>query len=63
MSELLEEFTPLELARIVPLDEAARLRGVSPDTLKREEASKILKIGKRRLGMRLRDALMLGNAV
>jgi hypothetical protein len=50
----------VELARIASLTEAARLAGVSKDTLQRHHADKILKLSPRRLGMRVRDALMLG---
>jgi hypothetical protein len=48
-----------ELNRIVSLPEAARLRGVSVDTLKRHPrlARKIIRVSPRRLGMRVRDAI------
>jgi hypothetical protein len=49
----------IELNRFVRLGEAARLRGVSADTLERNEASKILDLGPRCKGMRLKDALLL----
>ena len=49
----------LERERIAPLSEAARLRGVSEDSLKRNDKTKILQLGPRRLGMRVKDALML----
>jgi hypothetical protein len=49
--------TVIELERIAPLSEAARLAGVSKDTLQRHHADKILKLSPRRLGMRVRDAL------
>jgi len=49
--------TAIELERIAPLSEAARLAGVSKDTLQRHHADKILKLSPRRLGMRVRDAL------
>jgi hypothetical protein len=49
----------LALARIVSLREAAQLAGCSEDTLKRRHASKIIRISPRRLGMRLRDALLM----
>lgn len=45
--------------RIVSLKEAARLRGVSVDTLKRNHADKIIRLSQRRVGMRVRDALAL----
>jgi hypothetical protein len=50
--------TAIELQRIAPLSEAARLAGVSKDTLQRHHADKILKLSPRRLGMRVRDALL-----
>ena len=49
----------IEMARIVPLKEAARLAGCSPDTLKRNHRDKIVQISDRRIGMRVRDALQL----
>jgi predicted HTH domain antitoxin len=55
-TELSREF---ELARIVSLDEAARLRNVSVDTLMRHERDRIIRLSPRRLGMRLKDALAL----
>lgn len=47
------------LDRIIPLSKAAELRGVSIDTLKRREPEKIIRLSPRRLGMRLKDALLL----
>jgi hypothetical protein len=49
----------IELNRIVPLSEAARLRGVSVDTIKRTPrlARKIIQVSQRRKGMRVRDAI------
>jgi hypothetical protein len=52
------QLTAIELQRIAPLSEAARLAGVSKDTLQRHHADKILKLSPRRLGMRVRDALL-----
>ena len=49
----------IEKERIVPLKEAARLAGCSADTLKRNCRDKIIQISDRRIGMRVRDALML----
>jgi hypothetical protein len=51
--------TEIERERIAPLKEAARLRGVSEDTLKKTDADKILQLGPRRYGMRVKDALLL----
>jgi hypothetical protein len=53
------ELSPLDLERIVPLAEAARLRGVSEDTLRRHDSDKILQLSPRRQGMRVRHALAL----
>jgi hypothetical protein len=50
----------LELNRIVSLAEAAALRGVSKDTIKRRYPEIIIKLSPRRVGVRLRDALNLG---
>jgi hypothetical protein len=52
----------LRLQQIVPLKEAARLRGVSEDTLVRTDPEKIIKLSPRRSGMRVGDALMLGKS-
>jgi hypothetical protein len=49
-----------ELERIVPLAEAARLRGSSIDTLERQEPDRIVQISPGRRGMRLKNALLLG---
>jgi hypothetical protein len=48
-----------ELERIVPLAEAARLRGSSIDTLERQEPDRIVQISPGRRGMRLKHALLL----
>jgi hypothetical protein len=47
----------IELQRIISLQEAARLKGVSIDTLKRHNRQKIIQLSPRRLGMRLCDVL------
>jgi hypothetical protein len=52
--------TPLELARIVTLEEASRLSSESIDTLRRRHADKIINLSPRRVGMRVRDVLRLG---
>jgi hypothetical protein len=54
------KLTATELQRVASLTEAARLAGVSKDTLQRHHADKILQLSPRRLGMRVRDALSLG---
>ena len=53
------KLTAIELERIVPLDEAAQLSSVTEDTLKRNHRDKLVRLSPRRLGMRVRDALML----
>jgi hypothetical protein len=59
--DILADIPPLELLRIAPLTEAARLSGVSPDTLERNHGDKIITLSRRRKGMRVRDALMLAS--
>ena len=54
-----KEKTEIALERIAPLEEAARLRGVSVDTLMRTDRARIIQLSPRRLGMRVRDALLL----
>jgi hypothetical protein len=52
-----------ELRRVLPLEQAAEITNLSPDTLKRRHAALILKLSPRRLGMRLSDALAIGRPV
>jgi hypothetical protein len=52
--------TWLDLERILPLKEASNVSGLSQDSLKRHHADKNIRLGPRRLGMRVRHALMLG---
>jgi hypothetical protein len=59
VDRLLKMLPPLELLRIAEMPEAARLAGVSGDTLKREHPDKIVHLSKRRQGMRVAHALML----
>jgi hypothetical protein len=49
----------LELERIVPLELVIELTTLSRDTIKRCHKDKLIQLSPRRLGMRLRDALML----
>jgi hypothetical protein len=55
----LPELSPLEMHRVVSLNEAARLAGISDDTLRRRHPDKIVRISPRRVGMRVGDALQL----
>jgi hypothetical protein len=50
---------PIELLRIASPDEAETLSGADWDTLERNHPSKVVKISKRRKGMRVGHALML----
>jgi len=58
----LPELTPLELHRIVRLPEAARLCGLSEDSLRRNHASKFIRLGPRAIGMRVGHVLQLNKA-
>ena len=56
------ELSPLDRERIVSISQAARLRGVSEDTLRRHYRDKIIQLSPRRQGMRVRDALAKSSA-
>jgi hypothetical protein len=49
-----------ELERVLPLDEAAVLTGLSQDSLRRHYKHLILHLSPRRVGIRLRDVLTIG---
>lgn len=49
----------IELNRIVPMTEAARLSSLSEDTLEKDHPDKIVWLSERRKGMRVADALFL----
>ena len=49
----------IELMRIAPLPEAAKLRGSSVRTLRRNNPDLIIQVSQRRQGMRVRDALAM----
>jgi hypothetical protein len=53
------ELSPLEMMRIVSLAEAARLSGLSKQSLRLHHPDKIMRLGKRKDGMRVRDAMMI----
>jgi len=59
VARLLTMMPPIELLRIVEMEEAAHLSSLSADTLVREHADKILKLSSRRNGMRVAHALMI----
>lgn len=51
--------TEVQLMRIITLSQAAELAGVSLQTVRRSHADKIIRISPRRVGIRLRDALLI----
>jgi hypothetical protein len=51
--------TAVQLMRIVTLQQAAKLAGVSKQTLLRAHPDKIVRPSPGRIGMRVRDALMI----
>ena len=57
--ELLKIAGPVELLRVAPLPEAARLSSLSDDSLRRYHADKLVELGPRRSGMRVIDALLI----
>ncbi len=52
----------LELDRIISLPEAEKVSSLSVNSWKRHHADKVVKLSPRRLGVRLRDALMIAKA-
>jgi hypothetical protein len=52
--------TAIHLMRIVSIRQAADLAGVNEATLRKQYADKIIRISPGRIGMRVRDALLLG---
>ena len=53
----------LELQRIITLQEAEKISSLSSDSWKRHHSDKIIEMSPRRLGVRLRDALMLSSKI
>jgi hypothetical protein len=51
--------TAVQLMRIVNLRQASELAGVNERTLLRVHADKIIRVSPGRIGMRVRDALMI----
>jgi hypothetical protein len=50
----------LEGERIISLHEAAEIAGVSTDTLRRRYGHLVIRLSPRRVGIRLRDVLSIG---
>jgi hypothetical protein len=63
VARLLALMPPLELLRIVEMEEAERLSSLSAETLVREHNDKIMKLSSRRNGMRVAHALMLREVI
>jgi hypothetical protein len=63
VTRLLAMLPPLELLRIVEISEAERLSSLSRDQLNRDYPDLIVKLSKRRNGMRVAHALMLRDAL
>jgi hypothetical protein len=59
VARLLQNIPALELLRVAPMQEVEHLSSLSEDTLTREHPDKIVKLSKRRNGMRVIHALML----
>jgi hypothetical protein len=59
---IVEDLPLVERLRIIPLAEAARLAGMSEDSLRRHHPEKLIKLSPRRVGMRQGDALMLSDS-
>jgi hypothetical protein len=57
-----DDVSALELLRIVPLDEAVYLSGMTAEDLQQRFPDKIIEIGENGLGMRALDALRLTEA-
>jgi hypothetical protein len=56
----LPQLSDVELHRIVEMDEAERLSSLSADTWERRYPHLIVRLSKRRKGVRLGHALMIG---
>jgi hypothetical protein len=58
-SSRIADFSPLELAKLIPVRDAAQLNGVHEDTFKKNYPHLIRKVGPRKAAVTLRDALTL----
>jgi len=59
VAELIASMPALELLRVVRMEEAEKLSGLSEDSLERHHSDKIKRLSPRRRGMRVYDALMI----
>ena len=55
-----QQLSAIELRKILTLEQVTELTTLSADSLRRHHADKIKRLGPRRLGMRLGDALAIG---
>jgi hypothetical protein len=62
-NEKVELRPDIELQRVIPLRQAGEVAGISADTIKRRYPEIIVRLSPRRVGVRLRDALAIGNPV
>jgi hypothetical protein len=53
------KLTMIELMRIIPISEAAKLSSISPDGWYRHHKDKLIQLTEKRFGVRLRDALFI----
>jgi len=51
--------TPLELERKIPMADAARLNSVHPQTFRKNYEHLLIRVGRRRDFVKLRDAILL----
>jgi len=55
-----QQLSAIEFRKILTLEQVTELTTLSADSLRRHHADKIRRLGPRRLGMRLGDALAIG---
>jgi hypothetical protein len=59
VADLLRSMTPLDLLRVISLNEAARVTGLSRWTLAKRHSGKIVRISEARIGIRMADVLAI----
>ena len=57
-----DALTPIDRNRILRVGEAAKLRGVSPDSVRRHLKDRAIQLGPRTVGYRLCDVLALSES-
>ena len=53
------KLSAIELLRIIPLTEAAKLSSISPKGWHRHHRDKLIRLSEKRVGVRLKDALFM----